>query len=160
MRKEKPLLKVAYRHISHYRAPLNHKLFQIESSGLPIETTMNICISTLLDELKEYSQGKMPNEEALTQSEILIGRYDASIHLLSKICFNKVAIEDYWPIVRIRPIGKYQKTHYFISYQHKYFLSGVNNDQVYTCESLPNNPDYTLDDCIHTLIAQLKYLKR
>jgi hypothetical protein len=118
---------------------------------------MNISISSLVDSLSGYGKPEHTTEEALMQSQILIDRYEACIQLQTKICANKVAIVDYHPRIRIRPSTQHGKTHYCVSYRHKYFLGSARGRKVYTCDSMPNNPDFTLDDCINSLIAELKY---
>jgi hypothetical protein len=151
-----PSVCVSYRHFSYPVAPLRDPVFKHEASGADAERVFSNCLVQVIEQLKKFHVGKVSSEEANNQTLSLIKSHEASAQFLWLVCKHKVALMDYVPNIRIRPDGKTGRTYYSVSYRHKHFLYREQTKRIFEFASSPETPDFTLEQCMHKVISQLR----
>lgn len=148
--------KVSCRHFSHHGAPLRYRIFHHTEMSDNAEFAIAVGFGQVIRQLKEFHAGKERDEQVNADLFYRIRVYCECATFLSKVCEERIAITDYIPKIKI---GENEKTgikYFSVEYRHKYFLFQKNQQQVFKCESAPDNTSDSLQAMVDDVIAQLR----
>ena len=150
-----------YEHKSHKSSSQIYPVFKWKLTSDDEHEALEECISRIIAQIKQHLKSSEFQPAAIDEAKELKRNYQVRLKLLGLIIQNKLALSEYYPLVKALPSGINHSTQqYRIGYVHKLHTTSAQNFPQFITTQNATGVDEAYANSANDILLQIKAFKQ